>query len=670
MRAPIHSCASRLRTTLLLTLVIALFAGLVPGAHAATTSNVAYVFDFGTGSNDPCAPFSGGACGPFPGSSIFVNSLTGVPPLGVYTTADASLTVTITDLPVAVIDAAPATALLPFDTVILYQVCDIGSHPNTMMAVNNFLAAGGKVLIFDADRCSGFGGLPPAANYSTFLFPFTASTPGPQGATGDYTNVEPSTLTTGLPSAPPPVTIDAGNDSVGDANNFVTFNPNWCGSITAENKLGNIGFVEAYARTPAGGLVVYEGEDFWFDFGAGTTGGHQRLVFDLMLKQAFNPDGLPCALPASGISLAPPTQTVNVGSPATVTAHVVDANNVGQAGITVDFTVASGPNAGDTGSAVTNGSGDASFTITCKAGGTNVLHASFVDILGNTHFSNDVTVICNTPPVALCKNVTVSTSPGMCSAVSASVDNGSFDPDAGDTITITQSPSGPFGLGTTTVTLTVTDNHGASAQCQGTITVVDTEPPKISCPAPITTECTGPSGANATVVPSATDNCGAVTASCSPSSPFPLGTTTVTCTATDTAGNQSSCNTTVKVVDTKPPVVTCVESVNPAGKNIPPAGTTLPGTKGGQNPDGFYKVAATDICDVAPKISLGGVALANGETIKITQSPGQSGVTLLNTMGPLAIKHFQVGPGDATITATDASGNTGTVTCLVPPPPK
>src|SRR5712692_2800467 len=465
----------RLRPTLILTLLIGLIvAGLAPPASAATSSKVAYVTDFGTGSNDPCAPFSGGVCGSFPGSSIFVNALTGVKPLGTYTTADSLLTVTITDVSVSTIDANPGTALAGFDTVILYQVCDIGSHPKTMTAINNFFANGGKLLIFDADRCSGFGVLPPPANYSTFLFPFTASTPGPQGASGSYTNVQPSTLTTGLPSAPPPVVIGGGNDSVGDANNFLTFNPNWCGSITAENKLLNVGFVEAYARTPGGGLAVYEGEDFWFDFGVtpiDTTGGHQRLVFDLMLKQPFNPDGLPCALPASGISLAPPTQTVTVGSPATVIAHVVDANNVGQSGIAVTFTVASGPDAGlsGPGTSPTDGSGNASFTYTCGSGGTNVLHASFVDILGNTHFSNDVTVICNTPPVALCKNVTVATSPGMCSAVSASVDNGSFDPDAGDTITLSQSPSGPHGLGTTTVTLTVTDNHGASSQCTATV---------------------------------------------------------------------------------------------------------------------------------------------------------------------------------------------------------
>src|SRR5712691_12224513 len=100
----------RLRSSLMLAAIGLIVAGLAPAAHAATSSNVAYVTDFGTGSNDPCAPFSGGVCGVFPGSSIFVNSLTGVPPLGVYTTADAALTVTITDLPVAAIDAAPGTA--------------------------------------------------------------------------------------------------------------------------------------------------------------------------------------------------------------------------------------------------------------------------------------------------------------------------------------------------------------------------------------------------------------------------------------------------------------------------------------------------------------------------------------------------------------------------------
>src|SRR5262249_37815785 len=87
-------------------------------------------------------------------------------------------------------------------------------------------------------------------------------------------------------------------------------------------------------------------------------------------------------------------------------------------------------------------------------------------------------VLPNNPPVARCKNVTVSA--GANCMADASIDNGSFDPDAGDTITLTQTPPGPYPLGSTGVTLTVTDNHGASNTCFSRVTVIDTTPPSIT----------------------------------------------------------------------------------------------------------------------------------------------------------------------------------------------
>lgn len=83
----------------------------------------------------------------------------------------------------------------------------------------------------------------------------------------------------------------------------------------------------------------------------------------------------------------------------------------------------------------------------------------------------------NNPPVALCKNISVSAN-DSCQA-NASVDNGSYDPD-GDPITLTQSPLSPYSLGGTGVTLTATDSNGASASCTATVTVVDTTPPAIT----------------------------------------------------------------------------------------------------------------------------------------------------------------------------------------------
>jgi hypothetical protein len=151
------------------------------------------------------------------------------------------------------------------------------------------------------------------------------------------------------------------------------------------------------------------------------------------------------------------------------------------------------------------------------------------------------------PPVAQCKNGTVSAD-ANCSA-DASIDDGSFSPNAGSTITLVQSPPGPYPLGDTTVTLTVTDNHGLSNSCVATVTVVDTTPPVITCPGNIVTDATASDGAVVSFAPTASDNCSVASVTSNPASgsTFAIGDTTVTCTATDTAGNQATCTFTVHV---------------------------------------------------------------------------------------------------------------------------
>jgi hypothetical protein len=74
----------------------------------------------------------------------------------------------------------------------------------------------------------------------------------------------------------------------------------------------------------------------------------------------------------------------------------------------------------------------------------------------------------NQVPVALAHNVTVFATAG--GAANASIDNGSSDPD-GDPLTITQSPPGPYRVGTTNVLLTVVDPAGATAQASANVTV-------------------------------------------------------------------------------------------------------------------------------------------------------------------------------------------------------
>jgi HYR domain len=113
-----------------------------------------------------------------------------------------------------------------------------------------------------------------------------------------------------------------------------------------------------------------------------------------------------------------------------------------------------------------------------------------------------------------------------------------------------------FALGTTPVTFTGADQSGNQASCVTSVTVQDTTPPDITCPAPIQTECVALS--LAFVRPAAatsSDVCTAVTVAGPRTGLYPLGTTPLTYTATDQIGNQASCHTAIEVVDTRPAAV-------------------------------------------------------------------------------------------------------------------
>jgi hypothetical protein len=132
----------------------------------------------------------------------------------------------------------------------------------------------------------------------------------------------------------------------------------------------------------------------------------------------------------------------------------------------------------------------------------------------------------------------------------------------------------------------------------------------------------------------------------------------------------------ITVPDTTAPIVWCEESVNPHGKKIPPAGSsTMPGPKGGQNEDGFYKLLAEDNCDPNPEIWVSGFGpFYSGDVVKITEDSGA--IPESKKMGSDkgqagAVAAHLILNADPVITAVDASGNVSEpADCLVPPPPK
>ena len=126
-----------------------------------------------------------------------------------------------------------------------------------------------------------------------------------------------------------------------------------------------------------------------------------------------------------------------------------------------------------------------------------------------------------------------------------------------------------YSLGITTVTWWVEDVHGNTATATQTVTVIDNVPPSISCPSAYCREADDPGSDHYTVhdnefKPDMWENCSTVTYTNSYNSTnslleenLPLGTTTITWTAIDAAGNQASCVVTILVSSTTNPPVTC-----------------------------------------------------------------------------------------------------------------
>ncbi|MCB0431409.1 MAG: HYR domain-containing protein [Flavobacteriales bacterium] len=198
--------------------------------------------------------------------------------------------------------------------------------------------------------------------------------------------------------------------------------------------------------------------------------------------------------------------------------------------------------------------------------------------------------------------------------------------------TVTQSPAPGVtleGSGDHTITMNVTDASGFTGQCTFLLTVLDTFPPSITCPAdqPVYTNSSCQvSLPDFTGIATVVDYCDAspvVTQSPTPGTILTgLGSTQlITLTATDSTGNATQCSFTVTVTDSTRPSLVCVpdEDLYADGS----CNVTLPDYTG--------LVTVSDYCDGSPVV---------------TQSPAAG--TVLSGGGTTQV---------VTISATDASSN-------------
>ncbi len=183
----------------------------------------------------------------------------------------------------------------------------------------------------------------------------------------------------------------------------------------------------------------------------------------------------------------------------------------------------------------------------------------------------------NASPVVTVPADQVAEATGPTGAVVSFVASANDAEDGPLTPVCTPASGATFPLDVITVTCTATDSKGAKGTASFKITVRDTTAPVLKLPDPITVDADASGVVVVTFVVTATD---AVTASitpiCSPASgsAFPIGPTTVTCTAKDAANNKASGSfpVTVRKPNTPPVVLVpsgiVVEATGPAGATV------------------------------------------------------------------------------------------------------
>jgi uncharacterized repeat protein (TIGR01451 family) len=390
------------------------------------------------------------------------------------------------------------------------------------------------VVTYSAPTTSGTCGAVTCnpASGSTFPIGSTVVTcSSTDGANCDFTvNV--------IPASPPTITACATNKTITANAECLAVIPNLVGEVVAT------GCNVIISQSPTAGSIVEPGT-VTVTITAENSAGETTCTATVLVRTPVAPTITPCP------------------------ADFLKSNDADQCGAVVNYAVPTGS------------SNCSSVTVSClppsgsffPIGETNVT-CTATDVSGNsTTCTFKVTVNDSQLPTITCPaNVTQGNDQDQCGAVVNYTSPTGADNCPGVNTVCSPATGTQFPVGTTTVNCTTTDASNNQASCSFTVTVNDTQPPTITCPSNIAVG-TNPNSITATVNFQLTvsDNCPGATSSCTPpsGSQFPIGTTTVTCTATDATPNQANCSFTVTVSDTQPPTITCPASiVVPNGANL------------------------------------------------------------------------------------------------------
>jgi hypothetical protein len=170
-----------------------------------------------------------------------------------------------------------------------------------------------------------------------------------------------------------------------------------------------------------------------------------------------------------------------------------------------------------------------------------------------------VTVEDRQAPNAICRDAVVNLDATGNATITAATINGGSNDNCPGTLTVVAGTTmfNCSNIGENNVTLTVTDGAGRTATCVAEVTVRDVTAPTFTCPAPVTVASCLDVVPNLLSGLTATDNCTASTAIVITQNPaagvafgnVQNGQTTIVITATDAAGNTSTCSVAVRILE-------------------------------------------------------------------------------------------------------------------------
>lgn len=274
------------------------------------------------------------------------------------------------------------------------------------------------------------------------------------------------------------------------------------------------------------------------------------------------------------------------------------------------------------------------------------------DSSGNTTTATQnvtITAPVNTPPIVTPPaNITAVQAVGVLTNVVIGTASANDAEDG--VITATADNTGPFPVGITTITWTATDSGGLTDTAQQTVQVVDTLTPIVTAPADILNyEAT----ALLSSIPnlgtaSATDVVdGVITPTNNSPGVFPLGTTNVIWSATDSNGNIGTATQQVQVVDTTAPSITAPADINYTSSS-PVAASVI--TLGSPVTSDIFPVSTSNNAPVS--YPLGSTAVIWTATDSTGNSATATQTVTINT--PASTAPQLTAPGDITLISTTA----------------